>query len=130
MEVLLLLFFLLLFWLFISWDKDRMGRQATMAVRGKTKGAGFSPRALISTPALFVAAVALIGTALVLAIRPPVPPFKGRSSLITKLLYAAFGPYGPALAATALAFICLAAALACIRKKFAELPSEASHPKT
>jgi hypothetical protein len=119
MESLILLFVLLLFWVYISWDRDRMEAQAKQAAKEQPTGSGVFPRALISVPALLVSAAALAAIAAALAIRPPAPPFTGRGSLFTALIYAALGPYGLAIVVSALALACIAVALACLKKRVA-----------
>ena len=116
MEVLLLLLALLLLWVYISWDGDRIATQARLKARARPKGAEFLPGALITVPALLVAAAALGATAVILTIQPPLPPFTGRGSWIASLLYSALGRYGFAVVASGLALVCVASAAACLRK--------------
>lgn len=117
MEVLILLSLLVLFWVYISWDKDRVEAQAKADAKHRPRGTEASPRAVITMPSLFVAAASLGAMAAILAIQPPAPPFSGRLSWITALLYSLFGKYGPAATTAALALVCIAGAMACLRKR-------------
>jgi hypothetical protein len=119
MELLILLFVLLLFLVFASWDHDRIDIEAKQAAKQRRQGTGVLPRALISTPSLLIVAAVLGVTAVALVVQPPTPPFTGRGSWVTALLHAALGQYGPAMTLVALALACLLVAIARFTKRAA-----------
>jgi hypothetical protein len=117
MEVLILLFVLLLFWAYISWDSERVEDQARAEARNRRKGTAVAPKAVITVPSLLITGVALLAWAAALVLQPPLPPFTGRLSLIPQLLNAGLVQYGPAIATSLAALLCFGLALAAIKKR-------------
>jgi len=116
---LLLLLAVAMLVVFVSWDGDRMAARAKRAADLRPSGTGVTPRTLITVPSLFAAGGALGAIAVVLVIKPQVPPFAGRGSWFLELLHAALGPYGPAMVALALSLACVFGAVMCMKQRVA-----------